>query len=338
MMVDKHAVQAHCRAAVRCRRSSIAPTTSSASRTIARAPCYRHFIVATRRADDPVLALGVDAPRRRAARRGDAAARRPPGGAVDAMFDLLAVHARNQELQVRLEPAAPRRSTSSTSRRIASRPSSAGRGAGRERAAGRAAARRSSTRRRSGWRRWARRLLGRAVMSVSFIVHGAVWPDALTVGRLREQLLGGGARRADSRGARGRRTRRAARPPPSTAPPRMRSGDVLVVLEPWVTPRRRDARRVRARSAATGRGRVERLRRCRPRRATGRRPAVPDDLLQSLATPQPRRSRRASDARRADRSGRSRAPRSRRRAVSTNASARSAISRISTRGSNRRCR
>lgn len=100
MMIDKHAVQALSGSRplqVRLDRE-YNERDFAADRT---PPCYRHFIVAARRADDPVLAWAT---RELSAAPGAARATPPAAATIDAMFDLLAVHARNQELQVRLEP------------------------------------------------------------------------------------------------------------------------------------------------------------------------------------------------------------------------------------------
>jgi hypothetical protein len=102
MMVDKHAVQAIAGSRPLQVRLDRAYNEQSFADDRAR-PCYRHFVVAVPRADDPVLAwasaqLGA-APVDELLQLPDA-----PAEAVDAMFDLLAVHARNQELQIRLEP------------------------------------------------------------------------------------------------------------------------------------------------------------------------------------------------------------------------------------------
>ena len=72
-------------------------------------------------------------------------------------------------------------------------------------------------------------------MRVSFIVHGAVWPDALAVGRLRERLL------AAAPDAQVLEAREDAHAPRGAAAAITRTathaqGDLLVVLEPWATP------------------------------------------------------------------------------------------------------
>jgi hypothetical protein len=102
MMVDKHALQA----VAGSKRAQIAldrafnETRFTADRE---APCYRHFVVAARAADDPVLRFveahyGAVTP---AAFRD-----RPPldPARVASTFALLDAHAANQRLQVRLEP------------------------------------------------------------------------------------------------------------------------------------------------------------------------------------------------------------------------------------------
>lgn len=102
MMVDKHAVQAL---------SGSKPLQTRLDREYNEQafahdrtpPCYRHFIVASPDANDPVFAFAAarfDATTLEAWRNRPAALQ----ASVDAMFDLLAVHARNQELQVQLEP------------------------------------------------------------------------------------------------------------------------------------------------------------------------------------------------------------------------------------------
>lgn len=60
-------------------------------------PCYRHFVVASRNANDPVVGWVRD-------RFPPPAARRPPAEA-EAFFELATLHAANQEIQVRSEPA-----------------------------------------------------------------------------------------------------------------------------------------------------------------------------------------------------------------------------------------
>jgi hypothetical protein len=102
MMVDKHALQA----VAGSKRAQIALDRGFNETRFAgdrEAPCYRHFVVAARAADDPVLRFveahyGAMAP---AAVRAQA----PPDPArVASMFGLLDAHADNQRLQVRLEP------------------------------------------------------------------------------------------------------------------------------------------------------------------------------------------------------------------------------------------
>jgi GT2 family glycosyltransferase/glycosyltransferase involved in cell wall biosynthesis len=115
---------------------------------------------------------------------------------------------------------------------------------------------------------------------VSFIVHGASWPDALAVGRLHERLL------ETSPDAQVLDAREDPAAPPGAAAAINRAaahaqGDVLVVLEPWVTP---DATKLAGfvRDAAAGLV-VERFdddsRGIDWPWADG-----PEDLLQSLAT------------------------------------------------------
>lgn len=102
MMIDKHAVQAIAGSRPLQVRLDRAYNEETFAHDRTR-PCYRHFIVATPRADDPVLAWAaahldaapVDAVLARPS---------PPADAVSILFDLLAVHARNQTLQIRLEP------------------------------------------------------------------------------------------------------------------------------------------------------------------------------------------------------------------------------------------
>jgi SAM-dependent methyltransferase len=102
MMIDKHAV------------SAIAGSRGLQSRLDRRynetwfgrdgdaRPAYRHFLVATRQGDDPLLSAveqrfaAVRDPRELLPAISDADA--------DRMFDLLAIHAQNQTLQVQLEP------------------------------------------------------------------------------------------------------------------------------------------------------------------------------------------------------------------------------------------
>jgi hypothetical protein len=102
MMIDKHALQA----IAGSKRVQIAldrgfnETRFAADRE---APCYRHFVVAARSADDPVLAF-VDA-QYGAVSRAAFAARPPLDPAVVATtFALLDTHAANQRTQARLEP------------------------------------------------------------------------------------------------------------------------------------------------------------------------------------------------------------------------------------------
>ena len=102
MMVDKHAVQAL--SGSRPLQTRLDREYNEHAFALDRTPpCYRHFIVAAQDPRDPVLDAA-------AARFGASTLEEwmgrpaPPEGAVDAMFDLLAVHARNQELQVQLEP------------------------------------------------------------------------------------------------------------------------------------------------------------------------------------------------------------------------------------------
>ena len=102
MMVDKHALQA----IAGSKRVQVAldrafnETRFAADRG---APCYRHFVVAARAADDPVLAFVESA--YGAVSRAAFAARPPLDPAVVAStFALLEAHADNQRIQVRLEP------------------------------------------------------------------------------------------------------------------------------------------------------------------------------------------------------------------------------------------
>jgi SAM-dependent methyltransferase len=103
MMIDKHAVQAL--AGGRSLESRLDRAYNEQSFALDRTPpCYRHFVLATRGADDPVLGWAAE---RLGATTIETLAERPAPSpaAVEAMFQTLAVHARNQELQVRLEPA-----------------------------------------------------------------------------------------------------------------------------------------------------------------------------------------------------------------------------------------
>jgi hypothetical protein len=102
MMIDKHAVQAL--SGSRPLQTRLDRAYNEQAFGLDRTPpCYRHFVIAAPQADEPVLAwasqhLGAATLAAIAARPGLAA------DATDALFDALAVHARNQELQVRLEP------------------------------------------------------------------------------------------------------------------------------------------------------------------------------------------------------------------------------------------
>lgn len=102
MMIDKHAVQALSGSRPLQTRLDRAYNEQSfaSDRT---PPCYRHFVIATRRADDPALDWAAT---RLGAVPLAQLAQRPAlsPDAIDALFDVLAIHARNQELQVRLEP------------------------------------------------------------------------------------------------------------------------------------------------------------------------------------------------------------------------------------------
>jgi hypothetical protein len=102
MMIDKHAVQAL---------GGSKPVQAAIDRafnetrfaTDREPPFYRHFIVATRSAADPLLAWAERA--YGGATRAGAAARRGEGEAIaDQMFALLEAHADNQRVQARLEP------------------------------------------------------------------------------------------------------------------------------------------------------------------------------------------------------------------------------------------
>lgn len=103
MMVDKHALQA----VAGSKRAQIALDRAFNEARFAadrEPPCYRHFVVATRSAEDPLLAFVEEtygAVPRAAFDLG--AGYHPP--AVGAMFALLEAHAANQRLAVRLEPA-----------------------------------------------------------------------------------------------------------------------------------------------------------------------------------------------------------------------------------------
>jgi GT2 family glycosyltransferase/glycosyltransferase involved in cell wall biosynthesis len=115
---------------------------------------------------------------------------------------------------------------------------------------------------------------------VSFIVHGASWPDALAVGRLHERLLetSPGAQVLDARedpsaphGAAAAINRAAAHA----------EGDVLVVLEPWVSP---DVARLGEFVLHAAAGLVVERSDDNTLGIHWPRPGVPDDLLESLAT------------------------------------------------------
>jgi hypothetical protein len=102
MMIDKHAVQALSGSRLLQTRLDRAYNEQSFAddRT---PPYYRHFVVAASRPDDPVLDW---ASRRLGAMSLADILARPPVAreTADAMFAALEVHARNQEIQVRLEP------------------------------------------------------------------------------------------------------------------------------------------------------------------------------------------------------------------------------------------
>ncbi len=102
MMVDKHALQA----IAGSKRVQIALDRAFNETRFAGdrdAPCYRHFVVAARAADDPVLAF-VEA--HYGAVTPAAFAARPPldPDVVASTFALLETHAANQRTQARLEP------------------------------------------------------------------------------------------------------------------------------------------------------------------------------------------------------------------------------------------
>lgn len=102
MMVDKHALAA----LTGSRRAHVRLDRQYNERHAAgdgAAPCYRHFLLATRDARDPLLAW---AERRFNAAPIDDWLAVPPAGAllVEPQFDLLAIHAGNQAVQVRAEP------------------------------------------------------------------------------------------------------------------------------------------------------------------------------------------------------------------------------------------
>jgi Methyltransferase domain len=102
MMIDKHAVQAI--AGSRMLQLQLDRAYNQERFAEDRTPpCYRHFIIATPRTDDPVLAWAAT---HLGAAPVDTVMRAPrtQPEAVETMFDLLAAHARNQEIQVQLEP------------------------------------------------------------------------------------------------------------------------------------------------------------------------------------------------------------------------------------------
>lgn len=102
MMIDKHAVQAL--SGSRGLQTQLDRTYNERSFARDRTPpCYRHFVLATARESDPVLDWASQ--RLGATALDDLRARPPvPRETADALFAALEVHARNQELQVRLEP------------------------------------------------------------------------------------------------------------------------------------------------------------------------------------------------------------------------------------------
>ncbi len=101
MMIDKHAVSAL--AGSRRLQSQLDRAYNDTHFALdAEEPCYRHFLVATRRADDPLIAF-VDA-HFGARASADAFATTRASEDSDRVFGLLDVHAANQHLQARLEP------------------------------------------------------------------------------------------------------------------------------------------------------------------------------------------------------------------------------------------
>ena len=102
MMIDKHAVAA-LPSSHAVHRLLDARYNEQAFATDTEAPCYRHFIVAAREADDPVLAF---VRRRFAGQMVDPVRARNARGAADeaVLLDLAALHADNQHLLAVNEP------------------------------------------------------------------------------------------------------------------------------------------------------------------------------------------------------------------------------------------
>ena len=246
MMIDKHALQAMAGS----KRAQIAldrafnETRFAADRE---PPCYRHFVVATQSPEDPVLAFVESA--YGAVSRAAFGARPPLDPAVVAStFALLEAHAANQRIQARLEPERQHRQLADVdahrARVVAALERDDGRG---DAAQGDAAGRGALT-------RVPRLELGApsrgSSVTVSFILAGAVWPDAACTRRAVGSITDAcpGAEVIEAREARD--TPRGAAAVIGDAI-RGARGEVVVVLEPWAG---LDVEALRALAAAGGTG------------------------------------------------------------------------------------
>jgi hypothetical protein len=103
MMIDKHAVSAIAGSRTLQSRLDRRYNETWFDQDRAAAPAYRHFILATREPQDPLLT----AAEQQFSAVATPSQLPPPMAAADAdrLFDLLAIHAQNQTLQAELEPA-----------------------------------------------------------------------------------------------------------------------------------------------------------------------------------------------------------------------------------------